>query len=80
MPIPPTGSGPASPQNAPEPESTDPKIHIPDAYQKAGFTKDDYKKYCDLVIKSCTHEMQRVANKAIEELKKHRRKIQSGEE
>jgi len=57
-----------------------PHIEVPEAYKKAGFTEDDYKKYLDEMTKSLSHEMDKVTNKQIQALKEQRQKIESGEE
>jgi hypothetical protein len=56
-----------------------PHIKVPESYQKAGFTEDDYKKYMNQMVQGITQDMNKVTNKAIQALKEQRQKIESGE-
>lgn len=57
-----------------------PHLKVPESYQKAGFTEDDYKKYMNEVVKGISQDMSKVSNKAIQALKEQRQKIESGEQ
>jgi hypothetical protein len=52
-------------------------VKVPESFQKAGFTEDDYKKYFNLMIKSVSDDMNKITNEAIKRLKEERQKIES---
>ena len=73
---PPTSPNNPSDHVGPQPG---PHLNVPESYQKAGFTEDDYKKYMNNLVKNITQDMSKVSNKAIQALKEQRQKIESGE-
>jgi len=57
-----------------------PDVKVPESYQKAGFTENDYKQYLNNLLKTIGQEMDKITNKAIQALKEQRQKIESGED
>lgn len=68
-----------TPPGDPIKEVSSSHLKVPDSFQKAGFTEDDYKKFYDTFLRTLSQEMDKVTNKLIKALKEQRRKIESGE-
>lgn len=77
MPISPIS--PTPPEDSSSVSNTSP-LKIPEAFQKAGFTDSEYKKFYQQFMKDCADAMNKISKKIIENLKEQRRQIESGEQ
>jgi hypothetical protein len=63
----------------------DPTVHtthhlkVPKSFREANFTDADYEKFYKQMVRQIGQEMDKVSNKAIQDLKEQRQKIESGE-